>query len=201
MSTDKRISFRITDDELIQKLEEKLARTKIAASTYLRELVERDLEGRTINELRSAEYPIKDLTQEILFPSDLEEYQSAVAYEDPELPRREHDLLPNLIRWTYKIIHTPDRTDMALMTIGELYEAMESTWILAKEEPALKLRDVYDMAARRIDAAKKRRHLKSVDHVPTEEIHGDPEIPSLKIADSKQKPYGKKPNDDVPKAE
>lgn len=133
---------------------------------------------KKITDLRKLENPIGELTTELLYHSDVEEYQNAIAHEAPGRPRREHELLPNLLHWTYKIIHNPDRTDMALITIGELREAMEATFVNAKTNPDYRLRDIYPMAYERIKAAKRRTHLKSVDEIPTEPIAHDPEIPN-----------------------
>lgn len=67
MNDERRISFRITDSELIKKLDSRISHSKVPISTYVRDLIENDLQGKTtvsphdskcLEELVSDFYPI-----------------------------------------------------------------------------------------------------------------------------------------------
>lgn len=130
------------------------------------------------NEPENSQYPIGSLLKKHA-PILLPEYRKAIAHESPEETREEYNSLLLYLQQCLKLIHTPDQTDMALMTIGELREAMVAIYAQAKTNPNFQIRDIYSMAYERIKAAKRRKHLKNVNQVPTESIPDDPEIPTV----------------------
>ena len=172
--------FSVRTDVFDKVLEKVQALHGGVLSRYIQLLIENDLKEdnaqpkKIPSGLRRSESPIKDLTEEFLFPSHLKDYENAIAHEKPGLPRCEHELLQNLIPWTYKIIHNPDRNDIALMTIGELKEAMLAVYRQSLFNPNFNPREVGDLAGERIKAAKQRTHLESVYETP-EPLATDPD--------------------------